>query len=63
MCEYTYILTYYVHTHVYKHIYVHRDQDVAEQSMNAPAEAEGLEDENEVGNMASNAEEELMVPR
>jgi hypothetical protein len=35
--------------------------DVAEQSMNAPLEAEGVEDENEVGNMASTEEEE-MVP-
>ena len=53
----------YIHIYVCIHIYVYRDQDVAEQSMNAPVEAEGLEDENEVGNMASYAEEEQMVPR
>jgi len=44
------------------HACEYRDQDVAEQSMNAPASAEGLEEENEVGNMASNSMEEEMVP-
>ena len=37
--------------------------DVAEQSMNAPLEeAEGFDEDNEVGNMASVSEEEEMVP-
>jgi len=36
--------------------------DVAEQSLNAPAEEEGIDDEHEVGNMASNSMEEEMVP-